>query len=409
MIRIGIFGGTFAPFHLGHLTALHAFCTLARLNRCIVIPSGTPPHKTKTNLFTDEERLQMTQRICDGIPGVTVSDWEIRKGGRSYTSQTLAHLNEQFPDARLVLYVGSDMFLTLQDWHQPQEIFHRAEIAAFSRTGDDLETLNTHKNTLSNLFDGVDCTVYSAPTFPVSSTEIREKWSLGESISHLVPEAVDEYLGQLRTTPAATDLSWERYRTVLRERLSDHRLKHSEGVMKEAELLARIHGADPEKAKIAGFLHDMTKEFSREEHFRLFEKYDVFLDDNLKTNKNLWHAVSASCDVTETLGITDGEIVSAIRYHTTGKAAMTPLETILYVADLTEPNRDYDDVDFYRALAREDVDKAAYLAMRWCMADLERRGLPVHQDMIDGVAHLAKKFPGITEEQEKLRMKTERN
>lgn len=201
----------------------------------------------------------------------------------------------------------------------------------------------------------------------------------------------------------------EQYRTLLQGRLSEYRLRHSEGVMKEAVELARIHGADPQKARIAGLLHDMTKEFSREEHFRLFEKYNVALDENLKTNKNLWHAVSAACDITETFGITDREIASAIRYHTTGKAAMTPLETILYVADLTEANREYSDVDFYRTLAREDLDKAAYLAMVWCMKDLEKRKLPVHQDMIDGCAHLAKKFPGITEETEKQRMNTERN
>lgn len=201
----------------------------------------------------------------------------------------------------------------------------------------------------------------------------------------------------------------EQYRELLRTRLSQHRFCHSEGVMREAEILARIHGADPEKAKIAGLLHDMTKEFSKEEHFRLFDKYKPLLDDNLKTNKNLWHAVSASYDITESFGITDPEIASAIRYHTTGKEAMTLLEAILFVADLTELNRNYSDVDFYRALAREDLYKTAYLAMVWCKNDLKARNLPVHQDMIRGCEYLAKKYPGATEENEKQRTKTERN
>ena len=196
----------------------------------------------------------------------------------------------------------------------------------------------------------------------------------------------------------------EQYLALLRKRLSEHRLRHSLGVMEEAAELARIHGANAEKAEIAGLLHDMTKEFSKEEHFRLFEKYAVPLDDNLRTNKNLWHAVSAACDVTETLGITDPEIISAIRYHTTGRAQMPPLDAILYVADLTEKNRDYSDVDFYRALAREDLYKTAYLAMDWCMRDLEKRRLPVHRDMVLGHGELARRFPGVSEQSEKERL-----
>lgn len=393
MSRIGIFGGTFAPFHKGHEQALNAFLRLAKIDTCFVIPAGTPPHKTKSMLFTDRQRLEMTQWACEGMKNVTVSDWEIRKEGKSYTYQTLRWFKEQYPNDTLILYVGSDMLLTLQKWVCPEEIFALAEIVAFSRTGEDLTELKNHAKTLEQNFPGAKVTVYSEPPFAVSSTEIREKWEQGEDLSPLVPDGVNEYLTLLR------------YETFLRSHLSEHRFNHSLGVMKEAETLAKIHGADVKRARIAGLLHDMTKEYSKEEHFRLFEKYHVDLDENLKTNKNLWHAVSASVDITETFGITDPEIASAIRYHTTGKANMTLLETILYIADLTDETRDYDDVDFYRNLAHEDVEKASLIAMRWCKDDVERRGLEVHKDMIDGIAWLTEKYPDITEETEKTRMK----
>lgn len=198
---------------------------------------------------------------------------------------------------------------------------------------------------------------------------------------------------------------YDAYTDLLHKRLSEHRIRHSIGVMQEAAELARIHGENPEKAEIAGLLHDMTKEFTREEHFRMFEKYSFPLDPNLRTNKNLWHAASASLDIRETLGIDDPQIASAIRYHTTGRADMTGLETVLYVADLTEPNRDYPDAEFYRKLAREDLKKTAYLATVWCVADLEKRGLPVHQDMLNARAELAGRYPGITEEGEKRRIR----
>ena len=131
MSRIGVFGGTFAPFHKGHLQALNAFLREARLDRCLVIPSGTPPHKTKPLSFTDAQRLEMTLLACEGLDRVSVCDRELRTEGRSYTCQTLAWLKKEFPQDTLVLYVGSDMLLTLQDWYRPEEIFASAQIAAF--------------------------------------------------------------------------------------------------------------------------------------------------------------------------------------------------------------------------------------------------------------------------------------
>lgn len=393
MSRIGIFGGTFAPFHKGHEKALKTFLDEGKPDSCLVIPSGIPPHKTKTALFSDDERLEMTKAACEDISGVTVSDWEIRKEGRSYTSETLAYLQTQFPGDRLVLYVGSDMLLTLQDWHCPEEIFARAEIFALSRTGEDLEQLTAHCARLKAQFPGAEITLRTTPPFPVSSTEIREKWERGEDLSGLLPEGVCGFLENL-----------EYYRS-LKRRLSEKRFAHSVGVMKEACRLAKIHGADVRKARIAGLLHDMTKEVPKEEHFRLFEKYAVALDDNLKSNKNLWHAVSASVAVTEAFGITDPEITSAIRYHTTGKGDMTLLEAILYLADLTDETRDYSDVDFYRALARDDLWKAALVAMEWCRDDVKRRGFEVHRDMLEGIARLKERYPDVTEETEKKRLK----
>lgn len=392
MMRLGIFGGTFAPFHNGHLRALEAFLREGKLDRCLVIPSGIPPHKTKPDGFSDARRLELTRLACKNLPKTEVCDWEIRQQEPSFTYKTLQWVCETFPNARPVLYVGSDMFLTLQQWRCPQEIFHRAEIAAFSRTGEDLQKLQAHGEWLKQNFEQVDYTVYTAPPFPVSSTEIRKKMNNGEDFSHLVPSAV---------FTAITDPQERIMQELMQDRLSPHRLTHVWGTMGEAEELALLHGADTAKARMAGLLHDMTKEWPKEEHFRLFDKYRYPLDDNLKTNKNLWHAHSASLDLTETFGITDPEIISAVRYHTTGKADMTPLEAILFTADAIEPNRTYGDLDFYRQLAREDLYKAAYLITAWTMEDLKRRGLPCHRDMTESFLWLQKRFPDVTLEKEK--------
>jgi len=395
MIRLGIFGGTFAPFHKGHRKALEAFLREAALDRCLVIPAGIPPHKQKTSLFSDARRLELTRLACGDLPGIEVCSRELTQKGKSYTCKTLQWIRETYPDCRPVLYVGSDMFLTLQDWYEPQAIFDMAEIAAFSRTGTDLAELNAHGEWLRKNFRNVSCRIYTAHPFPVSSTQIRELWQKGEDFSHLTGEAVFR---------AMTDPRLTRYRELLRERLSEKRMTHVLGVMEEAEELALIHGADTEKARIAGLLHDMTKEFSREEHFRLFEKYGYRPDEGLRSTPNLWHAHSGALDLTETLGITDPELISAVRYHTTGKADMTPLEAILFTADAIEPNRNYSDLDFYRRLAREDLYKAAYLVTLWTVKDLERRGLPCHRDTLDSLEFLKSRYPDVTLETEKKRM-----
>ena len=395
MMRLGIFGGTFAPFHAGHEKALKAFFESAELDRCLVIPAGIPPHKRKSADFTDSQRLEMTRLACEGLPWAEVSEWELQQEGASYTCKTLQYLSEKFPDARLVLYVGSDMFLTLQSWYRPEEIFRLAEIAAFSRTGEDLEALTAHGIELKKAFPHLDYTVYTRPPFPISSTEIRQRRKEGKPFADTVCPRVYEYLCALQR---------EALHPLLKTRLSDKRLRHSEGVMQEARELAKRHGCDEERAALAGLIHDMTKEFSAEEHFALFEQYDYPLDENLKTNRNLWHAHSASLDLQRTLGITDAELISAVRYHTTGKENMTLLEAILFTADAVEPTRNYADLPFYRALAREDVYKAAYLITAWTMEDLKKRDLPCHEDMIKSYLCLQKQYPDITLESEQKRM-----
>ena len=102
-MTVGLFGGTFAPFHRGHRAALESFLREVKPDHCIVMPSGIPPHKIKTTLFTDRQRLETARLGCEGLKGVTVSDWEIKKEGRSYTAETLRWLNETYPDRRAIM------------------------------------------------------------------------------------------------------------------------------------------------------------------------------------------------------------------------------------------------------------------------------------------------------------------
>lgn len=111
--RLGVFGGTFNPIHNGHLRLLQGAREALELDRVLVIPTKQPPHKRPQQLASDEDRLAMCRLAVEGLSGVEVSDLEIRRGGLSYTADTLAELRRRYPDSTLYLLVGGDMFLTI--------------------------------------------------------------------------------------------------------------------------------------------------------------------------------------------------------------------------------------------------------------------------------------------------------
>ena len=134
MERIGIYGGSFNPPHVGHIGAAQAAIAELRLDRMLLMPAFQSPDKQKPEI-DPAHRLQMLRLAAE--PGMEVSDLEISRGGISYTVQTLEQLHKEHPDAELVLCMGSDMFLNLQKWKDPQRIMELAEIAVFQR-GDNI-------------------------------------------------------------------------------------------------------------------------------------------------------------------------------------------------------------------------------------------------------------------------------
>ena len=144
-MKIGVYGGTFNPPHLGHVTAARAVSELLKLDKLLFIPAGLPPHKPlPEGTPSPEQRLEMTRLAAEqtGLGDrVETLDLEILREGRSYTSETLELLRQQYPDDELWLLMGTDMFLTIQTWHDPASIFELAGIAAFGRTEEDTEEL----------------------------------------------------------------------------------------------------------------------------------------------------------------------------------------------------------------------------------------------------------------------------
>lgn len=176
---------------------------------------------------------------------------------------------------------------------------------------------------------------------------------------------------------------YESLKEVLKQRLNEKRYYHSLCVADEAKRLAEKYGGEIEKAYLAGLLHDITKNAPDEEHLQIFKEFGIILNDIEKNAKKLWHAMSGAEYVKNILGINDPEIIDAIRYHTTAKADMSLLAEILYLADFTSKDRDYEDVDVIREYVDESLCKAFVYALQYSITDLVNQGRAVHPDTVE--------------------------
>lgn len=172
------------------------------------------------------------------------------------------------------------------------------------------------------------------------------------------------------------------YKDLLRARLKPKRFVHSLNVADAARALAQKYGADEEKAFVAGLLHDITKNETDEKQLQIFAQNGIILSDVEKSNPKLWHAMSAPLVLKSELDITDEAILGAVRYHTTGKAGMSLLEKVIYIADYISAERDYPDADVMRTLSAESLEGAALYSLQYTFSSLSKKKLPIHPDSL---------------------------
>ena len=193
VMRIGIFGGTFAPPHRGHVRAAEAFFKAMELDLLYIIPTAVPPHKQIDAADDPHHRLKMCELAFDGMERTFVSDMEITRGGRSYTVDTLRTLAGE--DRRLFLLMGTDMMLTLGDWREPEEIFKLCYPVYMRRENDPIiETRIVAKNNEYLARFGKIVRRVPGDFVDISSTEVRELVKRGAPIDDVVPPRVAAYI-----------------------------------------------------------------------------------------------------------------------------------------------------------------------------------------------------------------------
>lgn len=175
----------------------------------------------------------------------------------------------------------------------------------------------------------------------------------------------------------------EEYINIIKGHLSEYRFYHSMCVAESAKELAKRFGADEEKAYVAGILHDVMKEEGKKEQRKIIEKAGMTITEFEKDNKKFYHQISGAAFMQTDLGITDKDMLSAVRYHTTGRRGMSLLEQILYLADFISADRDYDDVDIMRKKVDEGRQAGMLYAMRYTIVYHVNKGKPLHLDTVD--------------------------
>ena len=389
-MKIGIYGGTFNPPHLGHITAARAVFELLGLDRLLLIPAGIPPHKAlPTDSAPAEHRLEMTRLAGEALglgDRMQVLDLELKREGRSFTADTLAELREQYPEDELWLLMGTDMFLTLQAWKDPEKILSLAGIAAFGRTEADTEELfAVQRDYLQRTYPQARIFTLTIPgVVDVSSTELRGRLAKGEGGALLAP-AVYGYILRNHLYGTAVNLKSltpEQLRPIALSYLKGKRIPHVLGTEREAIRLAERYGADVEKARVAALLHDCTKKLDMDEQLALCRRYGIELDGLEQKALKLLHSKTGAAIARDVFGVED-DIYSAIWYHTTGRANMTLLEKVIYLADYIEPTRDFPGVEDLRKCVYEDLDRGLLMGLEMSVAEMRDMGNPVHHATLE--------------------------
>ena len=379
MERIGIYGGTFNPPHVGHIQAAKQAVSTLGLTKLLMIPAYAPPHKAvlPSNSPRARQRLEMLRIAAADCPQIEVSDLELKREGISYTWETLETVKKLYPGAELVLLMGTDMFLTFDTWKNPEKILGEATLGVFYR-GDKGEKAAALKQKEALEAQGAKVVLVHNDVIVISSTQMRRLLAF-RCAGEFLPAGVLDYIREYNLYDTRTNwknLPMDKLEQVVVSLLNPNRVRHVLGCRDTAVALAKRWGADVTDAARAGILHDITKAIDGPLQLTLCDAYGKLLDDFSKRYPRTLHALTGSMVAQRIFG-ENPAVVSAIESHTTGKANMTLLEKIIYVADYMEPNRDFPGVEKLRELAFTDLDGALKLGLEMTLEHLKAQGAEV--------------------------------
>ncbi len=367
-MRIGIFGGSFDPVHNEHIHLAKAAIEELGLDKLLVMPAGVPPHKQEKRLTPAKERLALCRLAFAALPQAEICDYEITRGGTSYTYQTCEHFAEIYAGAELFWLVGTDMLRDFPTWKYPARILEKATLAVCGRN-EKGEWIESEQASFHEKF-GKKFLFLSYEGRNVSSTKLRVLAGAGMRLTDFTPKTVADYIeekGLYKIPFADIALALEK----------PSRKAHS---LRVAELAAsRAHGLKipEEKAIAAALFHDCAKNLPDDSP--LLEGFAPPTEWG-EVPPAVLHQFTGAF-VAEGLGVTDTDILNAVRYHTSGRPQMSELEKLIFLADMLEEERVYEEVEDLRRLfwkEKESVDECLFEALKDSIAFIEKKGSGVY-------------------------------
>lgn len=349
-MKTAIFGGSFNPVHSEHVNIARAAVSALGLERLIILPAARSPFKEGTVYASDGARLDMCRLAFGDIPCAEVSDFEIVRGGASYSYISCEHFKAAYPQDELYFIMGADMLESFTRWKFPERILACADIAVCARENE--SALEEDVSSFKARF-GERIVNFGYVGGKVSSTRVRTLAALGESVREYVPANVAEYIER----NSLYDLGTGR----VREYLTESRYAHTVRVaLKAAEMCVRF-GIDERKAVTAAALHDCGKYLEKDspalEGFSLPEGVPVPVPEPVM------HQFTGAYVAANTFGVEDEDVLNAIRYHTSGRAGMSELEKLIYLSDMLEDGRDFPRADELRAEFMKGLDAGLEAAL----------------------------------------------
>jgi len=406
-LNYGIYGGAFDPLHNGHMAVIRGALASGLIQRLVVVPTGLPVLKSNRDLTLAPYRYFMTRKAIKGISECVVSPVEILSPQTSYTVDTIKRVinTEKIGEEdRIFLICGADVLFEFDKWYRPEEILKAATLMVAERPGYHNDEIRKKASEIQEKYGG-QTVFFPIEPVDISSNEIRKSLDFSQ-----VPEAVEEFIRTHDLYPSdrpldrISDKTFEllcEYSRILFSEISEKRLLHS---LNSAILAARYASRfceDPDKAAVAGLLHDCAKELPENEMLEMAgeegDEYPII---------EMIHAPAGAQYAETHYHVCEDEILKAIGYHTTGRANMTGIDKIVYLADKLEPARKFDDLTEIRRLVETNLDAAMIECLNAVRDSLNRKGMPFHKNSSMALKELLLQNSSTITKEERMNSKT---
>lgn len=374
MRRIGIFAGAFDPIHRGHVSIMQNALAKSKVDEIVLVPGGGQPYRTP--IATAQQQREMIDLAIRDLPDVRVAQEHLFKPGQNAVDTVRAIMREH-SGAEFTYIIGADKLAGLLHWPKAGRLFELCDLLIYPRAG-----YNTQELTLFAIARGVRAQMLAVQPVNMSSSLVRTQIGL-------LSDAGDMILPQVARYIALQGLYHPPYEQLIRPHMTPRRYAHTLGVRDLAVELAWHHHLPLQKAAVAALLHDVAKCMKLSQLQAVAHQYHLSDDQQVLGSNALLHGKAGAVLAAVKYHIRDEDVLNAIRYHTTGRAHMSPLELCIFVADAAEAGRsDYPGLADIRRLMWVDLAQAALISMQGTRAYVASSGQSYSQDTDAAIRYL---------------------